>query len=233
MAERRFKFPNMSTYVRNVVEPLFAALRNIHRADVDAINAKHNADMESLTRYTDTTAQQLRDEMAALRSSLVSQVNTVVDDVATRASAVGDFVASYLPSKPGYLICNGAAVSRTTYSNLFAVLGTQYGEGDGSTTFNIPDMRNRVIWGAAGNRGTMIAAGLPHLKGISDIRGYSGYDSPASGVFYDIGTGTSYTVHGGNGGKKNGFDASRYDTIYGNSTTVQPPAAALNIFIKY
>lgn len=39
----------------------------------------------------------------------------------------------------GYLECNGSAVSRTTYADLYAVIGTKYGEGDGSTTFNLPD----------------------------------------------------------------------------------------------
>jgi microcystin-dependent protein len=44
----------------------------------------------------------------------------------------------------GYLLCDGSAVSRTTYSTLFSVIGTTYGAGDGSTTFNIPDLRGRV-----------------------------------------------------------------------------------------
>jgi microcystin-dependent protein len=48
----------------------------------------------------------------------------------------------------GYLLCNGAAVSRSTYSALFAVLGTAYGSGDGSTTFNVPDFRDRFPVGA-------------------------------------------------------------------------------------
>ena len=43
-----------------------------------------------------------------------------------------------------YLLCNGAAVSRTTYAELFAVIGTTFGAGDGSTTFNVPDFRGRV-----------------------------------------------------------------------------------------
>ena len=49
---------------------------------------------------------------------------------------------------PGWLICNGAAVSRTEYATLFAVIGTNYGAGDGSTTFNLPDFRGRVPVGA-------------------------------------------------------------------------------------
>lgn len=44
----------------------------------------------------------------------------------------------------GYLMCQGQAISRTTYVNLFNVIGTKYGNGDGSTTFNIPDLRGRV-----------------------------------------------------------------------------------------
>jgi phage-related tail fiber protein len=47
--------------------------------------------------------------------------------------------SSTLPS--GYLKCNGAAISRTTYAALFAAIGTTFGVGDGSTTFNVPDMR--------------------------------------------------------------------------------------------
>lgn len=44
----------------------------------------------------------------------------------------------------GWLLCNGQAVSRTTYEDLFDIIGTAYGVGDGSTTFNVPDLRGRV-----------------------------------------------------------------------------------------
>jgi microcystin-dependent protein len=47
----------------------------------------------------------------------------------------------------GFLLCNGAAVSRTTYAGLFGVIGTTYGTGDGSTTFNVPNLVNRVPYG--------------------------------------------------------------------------------------
>jgi microcystin-dependent protein len=47
----------------------------------------------------------------------------------------------------GYLICNGAAVSRTTYVDLFTTIGTTYGVGNGTTTFNVPDLRGRVAVG--------------------------------------------------------------------------------------
>ena len=49
----------------------------------------------------------------------------------------------------GYLLCDGSAVSRTTYAGLFAILSTVYGVGDGSTTFNLPDLRQRFPMGKA------------------------------------------------------------------------------------
>lgn len=56
-----------------------------------------------------------------------------------------------LPS--GYLRCNGAAVSRTTYAGLFAVIGTSHGAGDGTTTFNLPDYRGMFLRGLDLGRG--------------------------------------------------------------------------------
>ena len=56
------------------------------------------------------------------------------------------YAGSSAPS--GWLICNGQAVSRTTYAALFAVIGTTYGAGNGSTTFNIPNLVNKTVRGA-------------------------------------------------------------------------------------
>lgn len=53
-----------------------------------------------------------------------------------------DYAGSTAPS--GFLLCDGAAVSRSTYSGLFNLIGTTFGAGDGSTTFNVPDLRGRV-----------------------------------------------------------------------------------------
>lgn len=57
------------------------------------------------------------------------------------------FPYSLTTAPSGYLMCDGSAVSRTTYSILFAVLSTTYGSGDGSTTFNLPDLTGKVIVG--------------------------------------------------------------------------------------
>lgn len=57
-----------------------------------------------------------------------------------------------LTAPPGFLLCQGQAVSRTTYAKLFAVIGTYFGVGDGSTTFNLPNLINRFPFGAGGSR---------------------------------------------------------------------------------
>lgn len=70
--------------------------------------------------------------------------------------AILPFGGSTVPN--GFLLCNGAAVSRITYAALFAVIGTSFGIGDGSTTFNIPDLRESVPVGAGQNATQTIAA---------------------------------------------------------------------------
>lgn len=64
---------------------------------------------------------------------------------ATPTGAVIPYAGSSAPE--GWLLCYGQAVSRTTYAGLFAIIGTTYGAGDGSTTFNVPDLRGRVALG--------------------------------------------------------------------------------------
>ena len=134
----------------------------------------------------------------------------------------------------GYLKCNGATVSRSTYSDLFNVIGVTYGEGDGSNTFQLPDFQNRVPWGKADNATLgYIKAGLPNITGtVPDPFGGGGgtwtgaftkgsLDNTisASAVDYD--------------GYKITFDASKSNSIYGKSTTVQPPSCKTVFCIKY
>ena len=74
--------------------------------------------------------------------------------IANRSVAAGTVIAYAANSIPsGYLKANGAAVSRTVYADLFAVIGTTFGVGDGSTTFNLPDLRGEFIRGFDDGRG--------------------------------------------------------------------------------
>lgn len=74
------------------------------------------------------------------------------------AGSVFYFAGSTTPS--GYLLGNGNAVSRTTFSNLFANVGTTYGNGDGTTTFNLPDCRARYVAGGDATNATGRLTGL-------------------------------------------------------------------------
>lgn len=72
--------------------------------------------------------------------------------------SVGTVIHTARTTAPGgYLACDGSAVSRTTYADLFSAIGTTFGSGDGSTTFNVPDMRGLFVRGA-GAHGTLTKA---------------------------------------------------------------------------
>lgn len=71
--------------------------------------------------------------------------------ISTQAAPAGVVQAFAGASAPtGWLLCNGAAISRTTYAALFAAIASAHGSGDGSTTFNLPDYRGRIIRGRDG-----------------------------------------------------------------------------------
>ena len=139
------------------------------------------------------------------------------------------FAGSQAPD--GFLVCNGGAISRTTYSALFAVIGTTYGSGDGSTTFNLPNLIDRFLQGGE-TSGTIKDAGLPNITGYIFAPAHSA--GQQEGVFKTNNLDTrNYSGGGGDYFWKWSFDASRSSSIYGNSSTVQPPALTCLICIKY
>lgn len=92
------------------------------------------------------------DKVALNENPSVAEINKVTDDnmneikntinTNTPVGSISLFAGATAPS--GWLICDGSAISRTTYANLFSVIGTTYGVGNGSTTFNIPNLQGRV-----------------------------------------------------------------------------------------
>ena len=132
----------------------------------------------------------------------------------------------------GYLVCNGAKISRETYADLFAVIGTTFGSGDGSTTFALPNLINKFAQGST-TVGTVKSAGLPNITG--SFKENYGWGYTTTGAFKTTST-TSSSIDAHPGGVVNNdvnFDASGSNSIYGNSTTVQPPALTLLPCIKY
>ena len=105
----------------------------------------------------------LNDDLDDIDSTMFSFVASIAA-AGTPIGTVLDWAGTVAPT--GHLLCYGQAVSRTTYANLFAVVGTTYGSGDGSTTFNLPDLRGRVtagkddMGGSSANRLTGLSGGI-------------------------------------------------------------------------
>ena len=129
---------------------------------------------------------------------------------------------------PNYLICDGSAISRTTYSKLFAVIGTKFGAGNGTTTFNLPNLINKFSKGVgSGSVGTTYPATLPtlvansngahthttnsagahtHTRGTMEIVGRAQFDGSANGGYSASGALSASGYNGifGNGGGEGG-----------------------------
>lgn len=107
----------------------------------------------------------------ALKRGIALDANALATAIWTYLQANGEITgtiklwgAAAAPS--GYLLCDGSAVSRTTYAALFAVLGTTFGSGNGSTTFNLPDLRGRApIGSGTGDAGGATAHALGSKTG--------------------------------------------------------------------
>lgn len=140
----------------------------------------------------------------------------------------------------GYLWCDGRAVSRTTYAKLFAAIGTSWGSGNGSTTFNLPDFRKRFPEGAnsVSEVGQYVQAGLPDISG-GHLRLFDpGEIETVSGGPWTVSTYPAVPYYA-QGSSRTGWDmdidfnASSANQIYGRSSTVQPASAKCLYIIKY
>lgn len=151
--------------------------------------------------------------------------------VDSNPNPVGTIIAvAYTGVPEGYMHCNGAAVSRTTYVNLFNKIGTFYGDGDGSTTFNLPNTVARFLEGGI-SAGTYYEAGLPNITG-----NISAFRINISGAFEGSNNTNRYDGWEDKEDEyavSTSFDASRSNRIYGASNTVQPPAMTVIYCIKY
>ena len=165
------------------------------------------------------------------------------------SGVVSSFAGSSAPT--GWLMCDGSTVSRTTYSDLFSVIGTTYGSGDGSTTFALPDLRGRFVAGVDNMGGTdagrinwsntlgtsggsqthtLSSTNLPpHNHELPDSPDNSGTLGPNYGA---AGSDASFNTSIGHHGFMTGPGTIRSAQL--NSTPVDhmPPAILLNYIIK-
>lgn len=142
------------------------------------------------------------------------------------------FVGAVVPD--GWLLCDGSAVSRTTYSFLFATIGTKYGSGDGTTTFNLPDFREKTFWGGTtSDVGTVLTSALPNIKGtMTNICNRQG--SASGALSFSSASGNNrYASNSVSDLDNVNFNAHNSNSIYKDGQTiVQPPAIKTLIIIK-
>jgi len=154
----------------------------------------------------------------------------VMDNLGVRlpAGAILPYAGATAPD--GYLVCDGSAVSRTTYADLFAAIGTSYGVGNGSSTFNLPDLRGRTVIGVGQGSGlanrTLAQTGgeESHVLSVAEMPNHRhaiGADSGGSG------NDSSGTYRAGN-------DWLRYTQYAGSSQAhnTMPPFIVLSYLIK-
>jgi microcystin-dependent protein len=108
-------------------------------------------------KFNLTTATDVQVTGYPVDNVMIPSPATPPSPLAVPTGAILPYGGSAAPS--GYFLCDGTAVDRTTYAALFTVIGTTYGVGDGSTTFNVPDLRQRFPLGkAASGTGSVLGA---------------------------------------------------------------------------
>lgn len=177
------------------------------------------------TRGTNNQAE--LDEVPFKRLAFYSEVLAALP-----VGTILPFAGSSIPT--GFLACNGAGVRATTYANLYAVIGNTYG-GD-STTFNLPQIEDNRFLEFSSARGTKHNAGLPNITGSYPRCPHEEnlYQGP-TGAFGMAGPSPEIPGTSSESSNTRGlsFDASRSNSIYGGSTTVQPKSLTVRAIIKY
>lgn len=174
--------------------------------------------------FTPFTATELIDE-DAINLRLNELADTLADIPVYPVGIILPFADDVLPD--GYLLCDGTAVSRTTYADLFAVCGTTYGVGNGSTTFNLPDMRGRIPVGAGTGSG-LTARTLGQTFGAETVTLAEG----DLAVHTHTINGQAIQVTSGAGGAANGTNTGTGSSGSGGSHTNLGASLSLNFMIK-
>ena len=151
------------------------------------------------------------------------------------SGAVSAFAGTTAPT--GWLKCDGSAISRTTYASLFVAIGTTYGAGDGSTTFNLPNLTGRVPLGMDSSYvGQSTNGVLPNITGECGAGG-RGIITTASGCFQITEKKGTVSTNTPNERGNIIFNASLSNSMYGNGwfdgTRVVPSSVGMTYCIKY
>lgn len=153
-----------------------------------------------------------------------------------RMNPIGEVIMWAGTTAPyGYLICNGSQVSRTTYSALFAIVGTSFGQGNGTTTFHLPDLRGRFVRGLDGGAGvdpdaasrTAMNTGGATGNNVGSVQA-DAFEAHVHGVIPTTGVGVIDSPEQ----NLNGGAGTPYDTESTGGNETRPVNAYLNFIIK-
>lgn len=159
--------------------------------------------------------------------------NNITIENASYSVPIGTIISYASTTLPiGFLLCDGSEISKTDYADLYIVIGNKFGTATDTTKFKLPDLRDRFIQGANGNLGASKDAGLPNITGTfyHDTNARVGL-SGAFASYENTGRQNLANDPPTNSGLIT-FDASKSNSIYGNSDTVQPPSVCLTFIIK-
>lgn len=226
---------------REITVDMQAETLRVHDGNTQGGFPLMRADMANLSESTINSKLSVF-QQASYRTGVINEYSTEFQYPNAKAvyqklkanHFVGDIKASLQNSNHGFwLLCNGQAVSRTQYASLFALIGVSFGNGDGVTTFNLPDYRGKFLRGLGGDSAADFATtqqeGLPNITGsIGNLNNVGG----ESGAFYNGGSQWYMHVSGGDSTGHNAvFNASRSSDIYGASNHVTPINQAVNYFV--
>lgn len=220
--------------------------------------ADDNTEINGISIAEHCPAKNMNDALRAVMAAVKAKCDALdsTDNTLRRGAVVGEIRWFAMSTPPeGWLVCNGASVSTSDYAALFAAIGKTFTpqltstdpdvenpEYSDPTVFRLPNLIGKIPWGST-SVGTVIDAGLPNTEGtiVIDLPGgIAPFENSGYGALFNNYSAKSYTPYiGGNGSVTRSsdsalrFDASRFNSIYGNSDTVQPPALCLLPCIRY
>jgi len=150
-------------------------------------------------------------EVSDITSDEINYLNDTTSNIQSQINSISSVITGAILIYPiataptGYLLCDGSAVSRTTYSDLYSIIGTTYGPGNGSTTFNVPNLKGRIPAGIDSSQAEFDSLGetggsKTHTLITSEIPAHT--HSIASNI--DTGTAISAGALRGGSGKQSG-----------------------------
>lgn len=218
-------------------------LKDGELADVTPLN-----DNFETVRVAINSNSSLITKLTTQLNNIINNVNDVVQKISIALLPAGAKIELFdelsNPQEYQLFLCDHSEISRTAYKNLFNFIGTKYGAGDGTTTFNLPDCMNGAYSrgykaGLTAEVGKIQESGLPNIIGSIFHKAYNGHNVQAnswSGALTNAGTTSAMMRSEGGGSYATGIaiNASKSSSVYGASPNeVRVKSYPVYVYIRY